>query len=117
MSVENLDERRIKRRHQLRSHVKVRDVHTNIVIGQVANLHQEGIMILGKGLNINATYQIELQLPNTVYSQQSISLGIECLWKQAMTADNHLFWSGCSIIDKTPIADQCIVSLIKRQAG
>lgn len=117
MSVENLDERRIKRRHQLRSHVKVRDVHSNTMLGQVANLHQEGIMILGQGLTVNATYQIELQLPNTVYSQQSIILGIECLWHQAMTSDNSVFWSGCSIIDKTPVADQCIVSLIQRQAG
>lgn len=117
MSVENLDERRIKRRHQLRSHVKVKDFHTNEILGQVANLHQEGIMLLGKELTVNASYQIELQLPNSIHSQQHILLGIECLWHQAMTSDHQLFWSGCTIIDKTPIAQQCITSLIQRQSS
>lgn len=117
MTVESMNERRIKRRHQLRSQVRVRDIHTSTILGQVANLHQEGIMLLGTELTVNASYQIALELPNSVNSQQSIVLGIECLWHQAMTADNKLFWSGCSIIDKTPAADQCIVSLIQRQAG
>jgi len=117
MSVENLDERRVKRRHQLRSQVKVRNIHTDKIIGQVANLHQEGIMIFGSQLNTRASYQIELLLPNTVHSKDSITLGIECLWHQGLTTDNSLFWSGCSIIDKTTIADQCIVSLIQRQVS
>lgn len=117
MSVENLDERRIKRRHQLSSSVKVRNIHTNTIIGQVANLHQEGIMLLGSQLTTHASYQIELLLPNSVYAQQSITLGIECLWHQVLNNDGTLFWSGCSIIDKTSTADECIVSLIQRQVG
>lgn len=117
MSVENLDERRIRRRHQLRSQVKVRNIHTNALIGQVANLHQEGIMILGSQLNANASYQVELLLPNSVHSEHSIFLGIECLWQQGLSSDDTLFWSGCSIIDKTTIAEQCIASLIQRQVG
>lgn len=117
MSVEDLDERRIRRRHQLTSHVKVRDILTNTIIGQVANLHQEGVMILGRQLNTHASYQIELLLPNSVHSEHSIAIGIECLWYQGLTSDNTLFWSGCSIIDKTTIADQCIASLIQRQAS
>lgn len=117
MSVENLDERRVKRRYQLSSQVKVKNIHTNRIIGQVANLHQEGIMLLGTQLTAQASYQIELILPNSVCAQHSITLGIECLWQQALTTDESLFWSGCSIIDKTAIADQCITSLIQRQAG
>jgi len=117
VSVESLDERRVKRRHQLSSQVKVRNIHTGEMIGQVANLHQEGVMILGRQLNTHASYQIELLLPNSVHSKDRITLGIECLWHQGLTTDNLLFWSGCSIIDKTDAADQCIASLIQRQVS
>lgn len=117
MNIHSLDERRVKRRHEINAFISVKDKIRNVVIGQVANLHEEGLMLAGQALATNATYQLQLQLPYTIHSQQEIDLGVECLWQQAMSKDVDLYFSGCIIISKSELTSVCIESLIRRQTN
>ena len=115
MNIHSLDERRVKHRHAVNAFISVKDKIQNVSIGQIANLHEEGLMLAGQALAVNASYQLQLQLPYTIHSQQEIDLGVECLWRQAMSKDVDLYFSGCIIISKSEMASVCIESLIRRQ--
>ena len=72
-------------------------------------------MIVGKLLPIHATYQIQLRLPHSINQQTTIELGIESLWANEVDNDHALFWVGCSIIDRSPLANACLNKLIALQ--
>ena len=114
-----MNEKRIEERYRLNETIIVRDSLKECEIGDLVNIHQNGLMIMGKALTPNASYQITLALPKAIeYSEgktQNIALGIECLWQQQTDLQADIFWSGCSIIDVSPIAKECIHRLIESQ--
>lgn len=110
--LQKMTEKRRLRRHQLNTQMIIEDSFSQDKLGQLANIHQEGLMIVGRFLEINSIYQVRIQLPNSINQQTSIELGIECLWSQQVDESRELFWTGCSIIDKSPMANACIDKLI-----
>ncbi|MGH1485057.1 MAG: PilZ domain-containing protein [Cellvibrionaceae bacterium] len=112
MSENALANRRRRRRHQLSADICVIDHLRHHPMGQLVNIHQEGLLLMGHFLNIHSSHQISLILPNSVNQQTQFELGIECLWSQQADSDEHVYWSGCSIIDLSPMAEACIQKMI-----
>lgn len=107
-----LTERRRRRRHQLSEEVRVVDKVNNLTLGQLVNIHQEGLLIMGMPLNLNSSHQVTLLLPNSINHQTEFELGIECLWSQQIDPAEDIHWSGCSIIEMSKVAEQCVQSMI-----
>lgn len=111
-----LADRRTHRRYQLSTDISVFNQMNQEDLGQLVNLHHEGLMLMGKPLVLHSTYQVVLPLPNCIHQQQEIILGIECLWTQQVDKELNLFWTGCAIIDKSSEAKACIETLINIQS-
>jgi hypothetical protein len=105
-----MSNRRRLRRHQLSSNIQIIGQLQGEELGQLINIHQEGLLIMGIPLQVSSTHLVKLLLPNSLNQSKEIDLGIECLWSQQ--ADENFYWSGCSIIDKSDIAEASIQSLI-----
>lgn len=117
MAISNaLSNRRRLKRHRLQSDVDVIDPLKQCAIGKLVDIHQEGLLLLGQLLQMDSCHQVEIVLPVSVNLQQRFTLGLECLWCQSADEDGSLFWIGCSIIDKSPLASGCIESLINVQS-
>jgi hypothetical protein len=110
ISASVMSNRRRLRRHQLTSQIQVIGQLQGDEMGQLINIHQEGLLLMGAPLQLNSTHLVKLLLPNSLNQSKEIDLGIECLWSQQ--ADEETYWSGCSIIDKSEIAEASIQSLI-----
>ena len=115
MSSNALANRRRRRRYQLSADIHVIDQLNEKPIGQLVNIHQEGLLLMGEQLNLNASHQITLLLPNSINQQTQFELGVECLWSQPTDCGDQ-YWSGCSIIDISPMAMACIQTLINIQS-
>ncbi len=110
-----LEEKRRQRRHQLSADIQVVHSLSNFPLGQLVNVHQQGLLLMGNLLKLHSTHQISLVLPNSVNLHTRFDLGIECLWYQPVDSESELYWCGCSIIDKSNAAASCIEALINRQ--
>lgn len=111
-----LANRRQLKRHRLSSEIHITDQHMNRPIGKLVDIHQKGLLLLGSSFQLGSTHQISVNLPANVNLQRQFSLGVECLWCQPENDEDTLFWTGCSIIDKSEIASGCIESLINLQS-
>ena len=79
--------------------VRVIDVPSSQEIGQLVNISQEGLMVLGtRKIAENSIMQLSLVMELPGGDQQSISIGVESLWTQA-SGDNSQHWTGFCIID------------------
>lgn len=104
--------RRKLERKELSETVAVRDVLTCQKIGEVVNITTEGMMILADTqLNSHSVFMFELQLPKAIDGEQTIQLGVDCLW--CKHSDNFdRFWTGFQIIDADEQTTRCIETLI-----
>ncbi len=115
--IDAFSDRRRRKRFRLASDVNVIDQIKGEPIGKLIDIHEDGLMIFGRKLALNAPIQISLILPNLVNLQTDFSLGVECLWIQEADLSQDLYWAGCSIIDKSSSAEACIQTLINIQAS
>lgn len=97
-SSDNENRRRIARK-EIQQPVTVTDLIRNVEIGRLANLHQEGFMIIG-GLEVreNCLYQLAFDLVYGDNQTQRVMLGAECLWISETGSDEQC-WAGFHIID------------------
>ena len=93
------DNRRRIARKEIQQAVTVTDLIRNIEIGRLANLHQEGFMIIGgHEVRENCLYQLAFDLNYGAGQIQRIMLGAECLWVSETGSDEQC-WAGFNIID------------------
>lgn len=105
-------ESRRKKRHELSKPIPVQDTLSDEIIGTLANITVEGMLIVGnRPMDVNRIYQIELQLPTEINGVSSVCVGIDCMWING-GEDQELSWSGCEIIDADPAAIEVIEQLI-----
>ncbi len=109
---QTLANRRRLKRYRLYADIEIIDTLSNKRLGKLVDIHQEGLLLIGDALALNASHQIKLFLPSMVNLQREFQLGIECIWCHPSEGDDDLFWSGCGIIDKSDIASACITSLV-----
>jgi hypothetical protein len=75
--------------------VRVIDKPTGLDIGQLVNISEEGIMIMGsEHIADNSIMQLTLVFDG----KPDIKLGVESLWSHSGSEDAH-YWTGFFIID------------------
>lgn len=91
--------RRQLARHKLASSLDVWDSATDMRLGQLVNLHRQGLMLLGDGdFGENKVYRLAIHLPQSVCADGELLLGVDCLWVKR-DPDTGLHWAGFQIID------------------
>ena len=111
--------RRKHQRHTLRDDVKVVDQMTGQVLGTIANLSEEGIMLVHNApLSTENIYQIRLEIDQGVLGDDpvAIEMGIDCLWVSPAGNTASTYWSGCQIIDMSDDAYSRIMDVIQKLA-
>ncbi|GAB1258817.1 hypothetical protein NBRC116494_33190 [Aurantivibrio plasticivorans] len=105
------EKRRLKR-HTLTGSVNVYDRASKAFLGQVVNIHREGLMMMGNFPYKEGTiYKIDLHLPEPIGDTQLIPMSIDCLWTRDEDA-NRSYWVGCSISSIEPSALESLDKLI-----
>ena len=94
-----ISEMRKKDRIDVTEVVMVIDRPTGKPIGQLVNISEEGIMIMGsQPIEENCILQLTLTFDNTVNAKPEINIGVESLWSHT-GSDQAQFWTGFYIID------------------
>lgn len=105
-------------RHTLRNAVTVVDQNSGAVLGTVANLSREGIMLVSnRPLASDNIYQLRLQVAKGLLSDEQpteIDIGVDCLWVSPAGNTASTYWSGCQIIDVSDDALVLIQQVIQR---
>lgn len=102
---QTFESRRKHPRHRLRDAVSVINQNTGASVGLIANLSQEGIMLVNSApLHADCIYQVCLFVePGVIDGSPDghrIEMGIDCLWNSpAEGTAASTYWSGCQIID------------------
>ena len=79
--------------------VRIIDKPTGRNIGQLVNISEEGIMIMGSELIAeNSIMQLTLVFDSSSDSMPEISIGVESLWSHSGGEDAK-YWTGFYIID------------------
>lgn len=101
--------RRNHERHRIEEAITAVDRMTGQVLGMVANLSLEGLMVAGpRPLASDSIFQLTLTFDKPVAGANALNLGVDCMWNSANERDPDLYWSGCQIID---LADKDITLL------
>jgi hypothetical protein len=109
--VKKAEQRRLPR-YVLSGPVNVYDRVSQSFLGRLANVHTEGLMIMGNHPFIaDCIYELDLQLPEPIEGCEMIPIGVDCLWSRS--EDTHLHWAGCKIIDASEEARRSIQTLIE----
>lgn len=91
----------------------VRDTISNLEMGTLANIHDEGFMVISDGgLKEDNLYQVVFELGN---GKGEISLGAECLWISE-TGTGDQVWAGFQIMDVSEAAKRQIEELLTQYA-
>jgi len=109
---EQMDEQRTLDRFGVVGSVEVYDANRDLYLGRLANIHEEGLMLLGEmPMQSDHVYQLNLVLPMPVRGDTSILLGVDCLWVRS-TEDDPVCWAGCHIIDMSEQAREQVRALV-----
>ncbi len=105
-------EQRTQVRIPVDDEICVRDVSTGAELGTVANIHEDGFMVISDGgLKEDTLYQIRFEMgPN---APSSDVLGTECLWISE-TGTGDQVWAGFQIMELSPEAAQYLKELVAR---
>lgn len=102
-------EKRSQVRIPVDEEICVRDTVSGLEIGTLANVHDEGFMVISDGgLKEDHLYQIVFEINP---GHESIPLGAECLWISE-TGTGDQVWAGFQIMDMSDDARQQIKGLI-----
>lgn len=87
--------------------VLVRHAETQALLGKLANIHEEGFMVIGEHMHADGTYPLLLET-----ALAPIRCSAECLWTSSTGSGNHL-WAGFSFVDIHPEDQDILYRLIK----
>ena len=118
MDNSSFESRRKHPRHTLRNTVTVVDKNSGKTLGTIANLSQEGIMLVNNHpLESDNIYQVRLCIAEGVLADEkpvTLEMGIDCLWVSPAGDTASTYWSGCQIIDISDSASTLIEQIIER---
>lgn len=93
--------------------IVVRDTVSSLEMGTLANVHDEGFMVISDGgLKEDNLYQVAFELGA---GKGEICLGAECLWISE-TGTGDQVWAGFQIMDISEEAKQQIDNLLSHYA-
>lgn len=100
-------------RHEFQSPIPVINAVDGESLGALVNITIEGMMIMAnQPLESNRIYQVTLQLPNSINDNETIELGLDCLWTRGDEQYGR-YWAGFQIIDASQTAVKMIEYLIR----
>ncbi len=109
-----MTENRSKERVDVPQLVAVFDSLSDIELGTIVNLHEEGFLLIGSGVvGDNRVYQLRFEFSDPVDDVTNISIGAECLWTNE-TGSGDKIWAGFHIIDISE-SDKTIISHLIHQ--
>lgn len=102
---------RYKDRHKVNQRILVENSVHGQLLGNVANVHEEGFMLIGNHVPVSegGIYLLAFQFSSPVLKKDKITLGAECLWVRETSDDQY--WAGFQIIDISESDKKIIVSL------
>lgn len=107
MSDDNSSDKRNQVRVLVEDEICVRDTSSDLELGTIANIHEEGFMVISDGgLKEDHLYQVVFERGA---EDGDIKLGAECLWLSE-TGTGDQIWAGFQIMD---ISDEDKVNLDK----
>ncbi|MEE9491827.1 MAG: PilZ domain-containing protein [Gammaproteobacteria bacterium] len=96
------EDHRRQSRLEIQDNIPVTNLHTGEIIGQLANLSSEGLMISSRfAIDSGTTYQVTIPITVEGDSEITISLGAESLWTENSN-QNGIYFTGFYIIDISP---------------
>jgi hypothetical protein len=110
-----IKDKRGRKRVEVSEVIRVRDRHTNQIIGQLVNISEDGLMLLcPEPVHENVILQLSLEFETGSVSAVDgpVMIGVESLWSNS-SSDQSQHWVGCYIID---ISDQAL-QRIRRLTG
>lgn len=98
-------------RYKVNQRVLVVNSLRDQLLGNIANVHEEGFMLIGNSASLcdDSIYQLAFQFSSPVLGKYNIALGAECLWVRETSGDQC--WAGFQIIDISDDDKKTIVSL------
>jgi len=99
-----------RERHTIKGEIPVFDTSSNTVVGNLVNIHEEGLMLITTGpvLSADHVYQLSLRLPSEILGSSELTVGVDCLWIKTLDTGSMMQWAGCYIID---ISDHALAQL------
>lgn len=92
-----IDESRRKKRRQIADTIEVVDTMTEVVLGHLGNLSENGMLLIASTpLNHDALYQVRFSLDNGGRSDP-IVVGAHVLWQDSASVPGHV-WTGLRFI-------------------
>lgn len=108
-----MSEQRKQTRKEVATRLSVVDINTGILIGELANISDEGFMVLtARELPLNAVFQLSLGLPKMIRGVDSLYFGAESLWCTSADHADH-FWVGFHLIDISPQDHEVLTALLE----
>lgn len=97
-----MPDNRRKPRKQPNHVIEIHDILSGSILGQLANITTEGLMLIGpEPIPPGTLYQLRMPLLEPTNGISAIDFGVESLWHQsAGNSDRH--WTGFQIIDISP---------------
>ncbi len=107
-----MENKRKQERKELNQTIPVQDVINGLIIGELVNITTNGMMVISnEHIETNSIFQFSLQLPRPLDGQDSIALGVDCLWCRKVENFSR-YWAGFQVIDASPDSRQLIDKLI-----
>ena len=79
--------------------IRVVDRQTDMELGRLVNISEEGFMLLGSDpVAENTILQLSLEFDSGENQTAPILIGVECLWCHS-SSDQKQYWAGFYIID------------------
>ncbi len=101
-------EKRAKTRLVVTDEVLVRDRVNNLLLGKLANIHEEGFMVIGSGAMLeDHVYEVQLDASNA-----SVRASAECLWTSETGSGENL-WAGFTFLEVQPDDQEKLRLLVK----
>lgn len=92
------DESRRKRRREIAETINVVDTMTDMIVGRVGNLSENGMLLIASmPLTHDALYQLRFTLPGSGSAPQPMEVGAHLLWQDASSVPGHV-WTGFRFI-------------------
>ena len=105
------DEKRSQVRIPVDEEICVRDLVSGKELGILANVHEEGFMVISDGgLKEDHLYQVALEM-NENDKDTEATLGVECLWISD-TGTGDQVWAGFQVMEISEVAKSLIERLV-----
>lgn len=107
------NEKRRQTRVPISEEICVRDLVSGRELGTLANVHDEGFMVISDGgLKEDRLYQVGFEL-DPEHSDGQLSVGAECLWISE-TGTGDQVWAGFQIMEMSDQARARIEQLVQQ---